>query len=137
MSKNLVHGKVDPKLRNPLAVARGLGSAKGGTEHWWEQRMSSLALIPLGLWFVFSLSCMAGAEYGAVRAWMAAPVTATLLVLFIAIAFHHVASGMQVVFEDYVQNEAARLISIITVKFLAVVLAVLCIVSVLKIALGG
>lgn len=137
MSQTVEHGKVDTKLRNPLAVARGLGSAKGGTEHWWEQRMTSLALVPLGLWFVFSLAAMAGADYAAVQAWIASPVTATLLILFIGIAFHHAAAGMQVVYEDYVYNEAARLVVIIATKFAFFLLAVLCIVSVLKIALGG
>lgn len=137
MSKVVVNGKVDAKLRSPLGVARGLGAAHSGFEHWWEQRMSSLALVPLGLWFALSLASLAGADHPAVRAWISQPLSATLLVLFIGVAFQHAASGMQVVYEDYVSNEPARMICVIGTKFLFFLVAALCIVSVLKIAFGG
>lgn len=137
MSKVVINGKVDSQLRNPLSVARGLGSSGSGFEHWWVQRLSSLALVPLGLWFVFSVATMAGADYAAVQAWLASPLTATLMVLFVAVAFHHAAAGMQVVYEDYVGNEAARMICVLGTKFLFYLLAVLCVISVLRVAFGG
>lgn len=124
-------------LRSPLGRVRGLGSAKDGTAHWWAQRLTAVALVPLLLWFSASIAMMTGADIAAVRAWIANPVVSILLVLLAIAAFHHAQLGLQVVLEDYVQTEWLKVAGIIAVKFAAVALAVACIFSVLKIAVAG
>lgn len=124
-------------LRTDLGKVRGLGSAKEGTQHWWAQRLTAIALIPLVLWFVASVAGLAGADIGPVRAWIAQPVTAILLVVLIGVTFHHMQLGLQVVIEDYVHAEWLKFTSIILVKFAAVLLAAAAAFSVLKIAFAG
>jgi succinate dehydrogenase / fumarate reductase, membrane anchor subunit len=123
-------------LRSPLGRVRGLGSAKEGVAHWWAQRLTALALIPLTLWFVISVISLAGAGHARTVAWIAAPVPAVLLVLLIAATFYHAVLGLQVVIEDYIHNEALRLGLIIVVKAAAVVLGAAAIFAVLKLALA-
>ena len=124
-------------LRSPLGRVRGLGSAKEGTAHWWAQRLTAVALIPLVLWFAGSVAAMTGSGHGAVVAWLANPVVAIIMILLIVATFHHAQLGMQVVIEDYVHSEWLKVASIVLVKFLAVVLGVAALFSVLKIAFGG
>lgn len=124
-------------LRTDLGKVRGLGSAKEGTQHWWAQRLTAIALIPLVLWFVASVAGLAGADIGPVRAWIAQPVTAILLVVLIGVTFHHMQLGLQVVIEDYVHAEWLKFTSIILVKFAAVLLAAASAFAVLKIAFAG
>jgi len=124
-------------LRSDLGRVRGLGSAKEGAAHWWAQRVTAVALVPLSLWLVASLASLTGADVAAVRAWIAQPVVAVLLVLLIGVTFHHAQLGMQVVIEDYVHTEWVKISSIVLVKFAAVALAAAGIFSVLKIALAG
>ena len=125
------------KLRTPLARARGLGSAKTGVEHWWAQRWTALALVPLVIWFVIAVIAHVGAEHGVVMAWIGNPLTAVLLVLLIGAVMHHGQLGLQVVIEDYVPNECVKLVSIFAVKGGAIVVAVAGILAVLRIALGA
>ena len=124
-------------LRTPLSRARGLGSAKDGTHHWWMQRVTALALIPLAIWLVASVVSLAGQDHAAFVAWVKNPVSATLLIVLVAVTFHHAQLGLQVVIEDYVHHEGVKLGAILAVKFAAVVLAGIGIVSVLRIAFGG
>ena len=124
-------------LRTDLGKARGLGSAKEGVHHWWAQRLTAVALIPLFLWFVASIAGLAGSDIGPVRAWIAEPVTAILLVLLIVATFHHMQLGMQVVIEDYVHAEGLKIAGIVLVKFAAIALAVASGFAVLKIAFAG
>ena len=124
-------------LRTDLGKVRGLGSAKEGAHHWWSQRLTAVALVPLVLWFVASVAGLAGADIGPVRAWIAQPVTAVLLVLLIGVTFHHMQLGMQVVIEDYVHTEWLKITGIVLVKFAAVVLAAASAFAVLKIAFAG
>ncbi|MFM7781207.1 MAG: succinate dehydrogenase, hydrophobic membrane anchor protein [Alphaproteobacteria bacterium] len=93
-------------LRSPLGRVRGMGSAKGGTHHWWMQRVTSIALLPLSIWLIFSLSRLIGAEYVVVLEWIGNTFNAVLLLAFLTAAFHHAASGLQVVIEDYVRKSA-------------------------------
>ena len=123
-------------LRSPLARVRGLGSAKEGAAHWWAQRMTAVALVPLVIWFVASVCAMTGADYGAVREWVGSPLVSVLLVLLAIAVFHHAQLGLQVVLEDYVHTEWLKIASIALVKFAAVALAVATVFSILKIALG-
>ncbi|MGH8529399.1 MAG: succinate dehydrogenase, hydrophobic membrane anchor protein [Nevskiales bacterium] len=124
-------------LRSPLSRARGLGSAKEGSSHWWWQRLTAVALIPLTLWFAYGIAAHAGDGYEAVREWVACPVTAIGLVVFFGALFHHSQLGLQVVIEDYVSSEAVKLTSLILIKFAHVVMAAAAIFAVLKIALGS
>lgn len=124
-------------FRTQLGRARGLGSAKSGTEHWWLSRLTSLALIPLTLWFVISVIAHLDASWEEMRAWLGNPLSAVLMIVTVGVTFHHTASGLQVVIEDYVHVEWAKTTAIIVVKFLALLLAVAGIFSVLKIAFGG
>ena len=95
-------------LRTPLGRVRGLGSAKEGTAHWWAQRLTAIALVPLVLWFAVSLIVLAGADHATVAAWLRDPVAAVLMLLLILAGFHHAQLGMQVVIEDYVHSEVAQ-----------------------------
>ncbi|MEW5703881.1 MAG: succinate dehydrogenase, hydrophobic membrane anchor protein [Pseudomonadota bacterium] len=124
-------------LRSPLGLARGLGSAKEGTAHWWAQRVTAIALVPLGLWFAASLLSLIGAEHATVVAWIGAPAPAVLLVLLLSAVFHHAALGLQVVIEDYVHHEGGKLAAILFVKFACLGLWLVAVFGVLKIALQG
>ena len=123
--------------RTPLGRVRGLGSAKQGTEHFWAQRVTAVALVPLALWLVGSLAAYAGADHAAAKAWLAEPFPAIVMILLVATGFHHAQLGLQVVIEDYVATEWLRLSSIIVVKLAAVALAVTAIFSVAMIAFGS
>ena len=123
--------------RSALARVRFLGSAKDGTGHWWAQRLTALALVPLCLWFVASIVMLAGADHGQVVAWIGRPVPAILMVLLIVATFHHAQLGLQVVIEDYVHEPALRFAAIILVKLAAVALGVAGAFAVLRIAFGG
>lgn len=122
-------------LRSPLGKARGLGSAKDGTHHFWVQRVSAVALIPLSLWFVFSLACLGSADYEQVKWWVGYPAVAVTLVLFIASALYHSLLGVQVVIEDYVGNEGVKITALLLSKFFHFAVAAASIFAVLKIAL--
>lgn len=123
-------------LRSPLAHARGLGSAKDGTHHFWVQRVSAVALIPLSLWFVFSVAQLAGGDYGAVRHFVHAPSVAVTLVLFIGAALYHSMLGVQVVIEDYIASEGAKIVTLLLMKFAHAIVAAAAVFAVLKVALG-
>ena len=123
--------------RTPLARVRGLGSAKDGVGHWWAQRLTAIALIPLVVWFAVSLVMLSGADYMAVRAWIGSPLVMLLLVLTIGVGLHHGQLGMQVVIEDYVGNDGWKLALIVIVKFIAVLFGLGAIVAILRIGFGG
>lgn len=124
-------------LRSPLQVARGLGSAKHGTEHWWSQRLTAIALVPLTIWFVFGVIGHLGADHAAFVAWMKSPFSAVMMVLTAVVTFHHAQSGLQVVIEDYVHVEWQKMALIIGVKFLSFALAAACVLAVVKIFIGA
>ena len=124
-------------LRTPLSRARGLGSAKQGVHHWWAQRITAVALIPLVVWFAISLIMLSGADYGVVRAWIGSPVVMVLLTLTIVIGLHHGQLGMQEVVEDYVHGEGPKLTLIVLLRFIAVFFGLAAIVAILRIGFGG
>ena len=124
-------------FRTPLARVRGLGSAKDGVNHWWAQRVTAVALVPLSLWLVTGVVSLAGADRPDVAAWAGSPVTAALLIMVIAATFHHAQLGLQVVIEDYVHNEGVKIAAIIAVKLLAALAALIGTVAVLKLAVAG
>jgi len=124
-------------LRTPLGRVRGLGSAKEGVQHWWVQRTTALALVPLTIWFVSSVLSLVGAGHAAAVDWLASPWSATFMVLLIVATFHHMQLGLQVIIEDYVHNETAKFAGLLVMKGVAFVLGLVAVLSVLKIALGG
>ncbi len=124
-------------VRSPIARVRGLGAARTGVGHWSAQRLTAIANVLLLLWFVFSTLVLAGAGYAEVRAWLASPLSASLMILLIISTFYHARLGLQVVVEDYVHDEAAKLAVLIAIPLVIFALAVTCIVAVLKVSLGS
>ncbi len=122
-------------MRSPLGRARGLGAAKAGAAHWWAQRLTSIALLPLTLWFLCAAVRMIGATRDDVVFWMAGPLQIVLMIALVIATFHHLQLGLQVVIEDYVNNDWLRIGSIMLVKGLSLLLALACIVSVLRLGL--
>jgi succinate dehydrogenase / fumarate reductase membrane anchor subunit len=124
-------------FRAPLAKVRGLGSAKSGTHHWWLQRLTAVALIPLSLWFVASLISVATADYATAIAWLRSPLATVLCCALIVATFYHGQLGLQVVLEDYVHTEWLKLASIVLTQLLSLLLATACLFAVLSIAFGS
>lgn len=124
-------------LRTPLASARGLGPAGEGVDHWWKQRLTAVALVPLMLWLGFSVALLGSADYYTVIYWLAHPVNAVLMILVLAVGFWHGTLGLQEVIIDYVDGEWTKTLLLVLVQFAAVVLALAGIFAVLRIALGG
>jgi succinate dehydrogenase / fumarate reductase membrane anchor subunit len=113
----------------------GHGPAKEGPHHWWVQRLTSLALIPLSVWFVVSLFSLPAYDHATVHAWVAQSWTALLLILFIALTAWHSKLGVQVVIEDYVHG-GSKTLSIIISTFAHTLVAAAAIFAVLKVAFG-
>jgi succinate dehydrogenase / fumarate reductase membrane anchor subunit len=126
-----------PRLRAPLSRAIGLGSAKEGVQHWWAQRLTALALVPLVLWFVIVVIELAGADRALFVEWVRHPLPAIFLVLLLVATFYHGALGLQVVIEDYVEGEGLRLGLLIIMWLAAIVFAARGIFAVLKLSLGA
>ena len=124
-------------LRSPIARARGLGSAKEGVGHWWTQRLTALALIPLSIWFVASVVCLAGADQAAISQWLGAPLTLGALSLTLIAAFYHAVLGLQVVIEDYIHTKAVKLTLIILIQFAAFAFTAAGIIALLTLAFAG
>ncbi len=124
-------------LRTPLKRVRGLGSAKEGVSHWWQTRLTSIALVPLTLWFVVSCLGIEHTDYTGARLWIASPLHALPLILLTVIMFMHAASGMQAVFEDYIHKEGRKLLVIYTVKALCFGLCAVSVFAILRIAFGN
>jgi succinate dehydrogenase / fumarate reductase membrane anchor subunit len=124
-------------ILNPLQRVRGLGSAKSGTEHWWHQRLTSVALVPLSVFLVILMVSLIGAEHATVVARVGHPLVAVGLILtLIAIAWH-MQLGMQVIIEDYVNSPGWKVSALIANTFFAVVIAVLGVFAVLRISFGA
>lgn len=124
-------------MQTPLKRVEGLGSAKSGTEHFWLQRLTAIALAPLGIWFVYSVITLIGAARAEVVEWMQHPVNGTLLALLAATVFYHSKLGIQVVFEDYVHTEWLKFTALILNNFIHVLLGAAAVISVLRVAFGG
>lgn len=124
-------------LRTPLSRVLGLGSAHDGTSHWWAERTTAAALVPLGLWFVISLLRLDDLGYASVLAWLTAPLNTVLLLLFVAITFYHSQLGVRVVIEDYLHGRALKLVSLVLVDCVHLVLGVAGLVAILRVSFGS
>ncbi len=124
-------------LRSPLGQVLGRGAAKEGVHHWWVQRLTAVALVPLAIWFVVSLLSLPTLSYPAVSAWMGQTWTAVLLILFVLSAAWHSQLGVRVVVEDYVHGRGMRTVALALVTYLHVLAAAAGVFAVIKVALGG
>jgi succinate dehydrogenase / fumarate reductase membrane anchor subunit len=124
-------------LISPLKRVVGLGTAKGAGEHWWLQRVTAVALIPLGLWFALALLGLPSFDHSAVVAWMSEPVTAILLTLTVIAVGYHSSLGIQVVVEDYVSSNGWKAAALVASTLAHVWLSVAAIFAVLKVAFGS
>jgi succinate dehydrogenase / fumarate reductase membrane anchor subunit len=123
-------------LRSPLGRARGLGSARAGMVTWWAERVTSMALVPLTLWFVLSVFRLQGASRQEVEAWASHTLTATLLLALVLVTFRHMQLGLQAVIEDYIHTERQRLAALLALKGAVGLLGLIAVVSALKLALA-
>jgi succinate dehydrogenase / fumarate reductase membrane anchor subunit len=88
----------------PYSVAHGLGAAGHGAGHWWAQRVSAIALVPLILWLVWALASGVATDYAALSIWLSAPINTVLMIMLLIAVFHHAALGLQVIAEDYIHS---------------------------------
>ena len=124
-------------MRTPLGKVRGLGSAKEGTDHFWRQRVTAVANVPLLLFFVGFLIKYNGAPYADVVAALGNPVVAVVMGLTIISALFHMRLGMQVIIEDYIPNEFQKVVLLMLNTFFTVIVAALCLFAVLKLGFAG
>jgi len=120
--------------RTALGRVRGLGSAKEGVHHWWTQRLTAIALVPLSLWFVIGLIKAADGGYTTATQWLARPMSAIMTVSLLVALFHHTQLGLQVVIEDYVHHEGLKLALVVVIKLASFLLAAVGIFAVLHLA---
>ena len=125
------------KLRSDLGRVRGLGSAKEGVGHWWAQRVTALALIPLSIWFVASIVFLTDVDHATAMQWLGSPITLGLMALFLVALIYHAVLGLQVVVEDYIHGHATKLILLLLVQFAGFALGAAGMVAMLVIALYG
>ena len=126
------------EFRSTLRKVRGHGLSKeGGVAHWWWQRITAIALVPLILWFVVSLISLIGSDYTTFILWIKAGGNSVFLVLLAFTIYHHGQLGLQVVIEDYIRHETAHFTALITIKLGAFFLAVYTIFSIARLAFGS
>ena len=124
-------------MRSKLGRARGLGAAHAGSHHWRVERLTAIALVPLTVWFVVSVLGHLGAEQPVIAAWAARPLNAALLLALVAMTFHHLHLGLQVVWEDYVHSPARREAVILLTRGASLLLGLMAAIAVLKLATGA
>ena len=124
------------EMRSTLGRVRGLGSSGEGVGHWWAQRVTAIALVPLCLWFVVSVIGLMGADHAAFLAWIGQFGNALLVVLLVLVMFHHAQLGLQVVIEDYVHGEAAKVATLMLVRFAVVAMGASCVLAVVLLGMG-
>lgn len=124
-------------LRSPLAQVLGLGAAKEGVSHWWWQRLTAVALVPLALWFIWSLIAAESLSFATVHAWLAQPAHALGMILLVSVLALHSQLGIQVVIEDYVHDHALKVLALVASSFVHVLVGAAGILSVLLVVFGG
>ncbi len=124
-------------LQSPLGKVRGLGAAGNGVHHWWVQRLTSVALVPLAIWLLVSLVTLPSLDFVTLVSWIGGTWTASLLTLFVIIASWHSSLGMQVIIEDYVHDHGLKTVSLVLSGFVHALLAAGGVFAVLRIAFGS
>ena len=124
-------------LQSPLGRVLGLGSAKDGTGHWWAQRVSAVALIPLTLWFMFSLLSLPALDYATVRVWLSFPMSGFLALLSVAVLTYHSYLGTTEVIEDYVHSAGMNVLSLLLLRFAHVLVGGASIFAIMRVAFGS
>lgn len=124
-------------MRTPFSIVTGLGSAKEGTTHFWRQRLTALANIPLTIFLVWLIVKLAGSDRVDMVALISNPIVSTLLVLTFVSVIWHMRLGMQVVIEDYVHGEGAKILALTANNFFCLGVGALAIISILKLGFGG
>lgn len=124
-------------MRTPLGKVRGLGSGKTGTDHFWLQRLTAVALVPLFLFFVIFLIAYSGGSYEEVTGALSNPIVATLLGLLVIAGLLHGRIGMQEIINDYVHHEGLKLLAMLGNTFFTVLIGALCLFAVLKLGFAG
>ena len=123
-------------MRTPLNKVRGLGSAKEGADHFWRQRVSALANIPLTLFLVVTIIALAGKDHASVVAWLGSPLAAIPMLALVISAIIHMRLGMQVIIEDYVHGEGAKIFCLMLNTFFSILVGLACIFAIIKLSLG-
>ncbi|UUP17476.1 succinate dehydrogenase, hydrophobic membrane anchor protein [Nitratireductor thuwali] len=124
-------------MRTPLNRVRGLGSAREGTEHFWRQRLTAISNLPLVIFFVGFVVLYNGASYEEVRGALANPFVALVIAFTLLSILYHMRIGMQVIIEDYVHGEGAKIALLVLNTFFPIILGVSALYALIKIALGG
>lgn len=124
-------------LRSPLAKAKGLGASGEGSHHFWLQRITALALIPLVLWLCLSIALLPEASYNNVVNWLKSPFNAIVMGLLVVTSFQHAHLGMQVILEDYIHDHSKRVAAVLFIKFLSYFMMAAGLYAIIKITLGG
>lgn len=119
-------------FRSPLARVRGLGSAKAGTSHWWMQRVTAVALIPLSFWLIIFLDLSLNAPYQQTVEWLTSPLNTVCMVAWVLAVFYHAALGLQVVIEDYIAAEGVKIVAVWTVNLSFLLLALAALIAVFR-----
>jgi succinate dehydrogenase / fumarate reductase membrane anchor subunit len=125
------------ELRSQLARVRGLGASHEGVHHFWVQRISGIALVPLVLWFVFAATGIVGADLETFKTWVGTHYNPVLLILLIVTMFYHAFLGLQVIIEDYIHGEAAKLTTLILVKFAVYLIGACAVFAVIRLTFGS
>jgi succinate dehydrogenase / fumarate reductase membrane anchor subunit len=124
-------------MATPLKRVRGLGAAHRGTETFWRQRVTAVANIPLTIFLILSIVSHIGSSYGEVKAYLASPVVAVLMLALILSAAIHMRIGLKEIIEDYVHGEGLKVIAILLATFFAAGVGLACVIAILKISLGA
>jgi succinate dehydrogenase / fumarate reductase membrane anchor subunit len=123
--------------KSPAQQVHTQASTRQGAKTWLIERATSVALLPLSLWFVLSAFGLAGAGYEETRAWLSGPFNTTCMILFVVTLFWHAQLGVRVIVEDYVHHELTKIVSLLMVNFAAIALGLACVVAILKVSLGS
>lgn len=124
-------------MRTPLSKVRGLGSAKEGADHFWQQRLTGIGNLVLTLFLIFSVLYLIDADYASIKAYISSPLVSVLTILLVISTAYHMRLGMQVVIEDYVHAEGTKIALLMLNSFFSIFIGLTCIFAVLKISFGA